>query len=198
MGANCASLLAGTFPERIERLVMLEGFGVPFWTPDQAPEKLAQHIQERAQIARPAKAFDTMEEVVERIRRDHPHASETTRLRMASARVRQGEDGRWRWKYDPRLRWPNPLMYLQVQFEAFWKRITCPTLQVLGAESSFLAWLTPDSFASIPQMRGAVMDRAGHALHIDQPQATAEIVRDFLLSETKKTRPIDEIIASLG
>ena len=46
MGGNVVMLYAGLRPERIRRLVNLEGFGMPRTKPTQAPKRLLQWLDE--------------------------------------------------------------------------------------------------------------------------------------------------------
>src|ERR1035437_1293530 len=46
MGANVAMLYAGVRPERVRRLVNLEGFGLPATQPEQATERFANWLNE--------------------------------------------------------------------------------------------------------------------------------------------------------
>ena len=46
MGGNVAMLYAGVRPERVRRLVNLEGFGMPRSSPAQAPKRIAQWLDE--------------------------------------------------------------------------------------------------------------------------------------------------------
>src|SRR5262245_62704683 len=46
MGGNIAMLYAGARPRRVRRLVSLEGFGMPRTTPDHAPSRYAEWLDE--------------------------------------------------------------------------------------------------------------------------------------------------------
>ena len=46
MGGHVATLYAGARPQRIRRLVNLEGFGMPASPPEQAPKRYAQWLDE--------------------------------------------------------------------------------------------------------------------------------------------------------
>ena len=48
MGGNVAMSYAGVRPQRVRRLVNLEGFGMPATQPHQAPARLAQWLDELA------------------------------------------------------------------------------------------------------------------------------------------------------
>ena len=51
MGGNVAMIYAGVRPERVRRLVNLEGFGMPATRPEQAPGRYAQWLDEIKQSA---------------------------------------------------------------------------------------------------------------------------------------------------
>lgn len=183
MGANTASLMAGTFPARIQRLVLLEGFGVPGWEEEETPRRLAEHVQKRRPGKSPAnKTFATFEELVDRLREVNPKYTPEHARDLAAHGTSQLEDGRWTWKFDPRMRMPNPMMYLPAQFRAFWARITAPTLQILGEDSPYLAFVQPGLW-NIPGMRVARVPNAMHMIQHDNPVALAALVRAFLDGE---------------
>ena len=46
MGGNVASLYAGVRPERVARLVNIEGFGLPRMSSDQAPERYREWLEQ--------------------------------------------------------------------------------------------------------------------------------------------------------
>jgi pimeloyl-ACP methyl ester carboxylesterase len=97
--------------------------------------------------------------------------------------TRQLPDGKWTWKYDPRLRRPRPLDSAATE-ERIWAvlaRIRCPTLIVRGAESDILA---PETFErmheTVPGSQVAIVERAGHLVPGDNPAGFVEAVRPFI------------------
>jgi pimeloyl-ACP methyl ester carboxylesterase len=104
-----------------------------------------------------------------------PHASEALRASIAEHSVGQEPDGRFGFKFDPRWfgipsRRPAPL-----------GGIRCPTLIVRGADSPLLSAEGAAAFAAeIPSARIAVIEAAGHNLHLEQPEAFLAAVRPFL------------------
>lgn len=182
MGANCASVFAGTFPERITHLMLLEGFGVPGFSADDAPERLAKHVKRRFPGSRKKnKVFATFEDVVERIKWNNPRYPEGHAELLAKHGAKQLEDGSWTWLFDPRMRLPNPVMYQMEHFEAFWKRIQAPTIQVIGKESNYAGFASPDHW-NIPGMQIAEIDGAGHMIQHDAADALVTLFRSFLAS----------------
>lgn len=183
MGANCASVLAGTCPDRIRRLVLLEGFGVPGWTADDIPERLASHIERRLPAQRKAnRVFASLDDVVARIQQSNPRYPADHARMLAKHGAYQRDDGQWTWRFDPRMRLPNPVMYQMEHFRAFWQRISAPTLQVIGEESSFAAFAEPEHW-NIPDMEIVAIPEAGHMIQHDAPEALARVVQDFLGQE---------------
>ena len=62
MGGNVAMMYAGVRPERIRRLVNLEGFGMPATRPAQAPTRYAQWIDEIKQLHQGEKTLNTYDD----------------------------------------------------------------------------------------------------------------------------------------
>jgi pimeloyl-ACP methyl ester carboxylesterase len=104
-----------------------------------------------------------------------PNASETLRASIAEHSIREEPDGRFGFKFDPR--WftlpPTPPVPLA--------GVRCPTLIVRGAQSPLLSAEGAAAFAAeIPGARVALVEAAGHNVHIEQPEAFLAAVLPFL------------------
>ena len=68
MGGNVAMLYSGVRPDKVRRLVNLEGFGMPRSRPEQAPKRLAFWLAglKQAETLRP---YDSLEAVAARLQR---------------------------------------------------------------------------------------------------------------------------------
>ena len=103
------------------------------------------------------------------------NASEALRASIAAHSVREEPDGRFAFKFDPR--WfglpptkPPPL-----------GGVRCPTLIVRGAQSALLPPEGAAAFAAeIRGARVAVIEGAGHNVHVEQPEAFLAAVFPFL------------------
>ena len=64
MGAGIATLVAGTFPERLRALILLEGLGPLTTLPEKSPAQLARHVRNRLEqeVVRNARVFQDREE----------------------------------------------------------------------------------------------------------------------------------------
>ena len=75
MGGNVVMLYAGTRPDRIRRLVNLEGFGMPATRPSQAPGRLAKWMDDLKALHRGEKSmrpYDTVDGVARRLSKNNP------------------------------------------------------------------------------------------------------------------------------
>jgi pimeloyl-ACP methyl ester carboxylesterase len=189
MGANCASLLAGSFPERVDKLIMLEGFGVPTWTPEATPGRLRAHVQRRQpSTSKPNRSFATLDEVARRILQSHPRYTDEHALFLAKHATKATVDGTYTWKFDPNVRIPNPAMYLLSQFHACWHEITAPTLQIIGNDSPFAAFSSADHW-TIPDNTVIGLPNAMHMIQHETPDLLHNVSRAFLESHLEPLQP---------
>jgi pimeloyl-ACP methyl ester carboxylesterase len=100
---------------------------------------------------------------------------ESLRLAIAEQSVRREPDGRWGFQFDPR--WFG-LPYRKLPPLG---QVTCPTLLVRGSESPFLpADAAQALVGELPDARLLELERAGHHLHVERPDAVIEALRAFL------------------
>jgi pimeloyl-ACP methyl ester carboxylesterase len=73
--------------------------------------------------------------------------------------------------------WPIPDKGLKKRIH----RVQAPSLLIWGQDDRLVPLAYADEFASrLPRARIEVVKAAGHAPHLEQPQATAELIRTFL------------------
>lgn len=186
MGAGVCSLFAGTFPEHVERLMLVDGGAPVSQTADRLPEQLHQSVTEFAEtLRRPQKSYPSAEAMVERIlQRDlDRHSAETL---LTGCLARDGDA--FCFSHDPFLRVTSPLRLVAEQVDAFLNRVRCPTLLVV-AEAGWpfggdlvKHWndcLRRDNPFAVVQR--VVPGR--HHVHLDTPAVVAPHVLDFFLKE---------------
>ena len=182
LGAGVAALLAGTWPERIHRLVMLEGLG-PLTDPeDSAPERLRDALAAELAATRRSHERPGYPDPAEVGRR----LAEATQMSPGSAQtlLRRGLfealPGRWDWRADSRLRLPSRLRLTEPQVAAFLRKITCPALLLRAVPGMpvpsdyFTARIACIADLRVAQLPG------GHHVHLDDPTSVAELVSAFL------------------
>ena len=183
MGGMVGSLFAGTFPEKILRFANLEGFGPPDMQHGVAPKRFADWTAAvLTQGEKPAKTYKTLEEAAARMRKSNPRLSEEFSKHLAFHGTEKGLDGLLRFRFDPWLKTTSPQPFYLLQAQAFWKRITCPTLGVVGEVSAFKQMI-PDwrsRMESYPDMRIVEIPGTGHMMHHEKPGELSEILLEFL------------------
>jgi len=193
MGGNVVMLYAGLRPERIRRLVNLEGFGMPVTKPSQSPKRYLQWLDELKQPAE-LRDYDSLAAVANRLRKTNPLLPEARAAWLAQHWSRQrvhadGSAGRYEILGDPIHKHGTPLLYQRDEVLECWKLITAPVMWVEGNQTDLSHWWgTRYTKAEFHERLGVVtspverhvLAPAGHMLHHDQPEALARLLDNFL------------------
>jgi pimeloyl-ACP methyl ester carboxylesterase len=191
MGANVAMLYAGVRPQRIRRLVNLEGFGLPATVPTDAARRYAQWLDELREPAR-LRPYANLAEVAQRLMTTNPHLAPQRAAWLAPhwSRPQPAGDGTTLWHLlaDPAHKRINPALYRPDEAVAVWRQIRAPVLWVEGDATQMLQrWkrLYPREdfearLAAVPRLERLCLPDAGHMLHHDQPALLAEALERFL------------------
>lgn len=181
MGASAALLYAGTEPERIRALALVEGLGPPGSRFEEAPGRFAGWIADLEKLGkRPLRREPSLEAVTQRLRERYPHVPEAALRVMADFGTREEAGGRV-WKFDPLHQTRSPQPYYVEQASQFWRRVSCPVLYVEGAQSP---WRLPREEVAerLEILRGKhlTIEGSGHHPHLEQPEELVRILLDFL------------------
>ena len=188
MGGNVVCIYAGVRPERIRKLINLEGFGLPASKPEQAPGRYAKWLDELREM--PAlRAYATQADVAARLQKTNPRLTDERAAFLSNHWARQNGKGEWEILGDPAHKLSNPVLYRVEEVLACWQAITAPVLWVEAADTEAWRWMGPKASARgeidrrirfIRDVKTVTIADAGHMLHHDQPQALAALVEDFL------------------
>ena len=186
MGGNVVMLYAAVRPERIRRLINLEGFGMPATQPDEAPGRYVKWLDEIKSPAR-MKDYGALEDVAKRLQSTNPRLRPDFALWLAGRWARE-EGGRWIINADPAHKRPQPLLYRVEEVQAFFKRITMPVLFVEAAQTVYFLLFngkySREEFLErvkfVANFRLETIVEAGHMVHHDQPAELADHIAKFL------------------
>jgi pimeloyl-ACP methyl ester carboxylesterase len=187
MGGNVVMSYAGLRPQRIRRLVNLEGFGLPATQPHHSPKRLVQWLDE-LKLPQALRSYDSVADVAARLQANNPLLSADKAAWLAPHWSRKGDDGRWHILGDPAHKRVNPVLYQVAEVLETWKRIAAPLLWVEGDLTDVAKWwghrYSREEFAArlatVPQVERELLSPCGHMLHHDQPDALAEVLARFL------------------
>ena len=191
MGGNVAMQYAGVRPQRVRRLVNLEGFGMPQVEADQAPARYGQWIDELKRLHRGELAlasYAAPDGVARRLMKTNPRLSHDKANWLASHWSSVGADGKWRILGEPAHKIINANIYRAEETLAIYRCITAPLLAVEASDDSLSKWHQGkytladyhERLKQVPEARVAVIADAGHMLHHDQPEALARLIEGFL------------------
>ncbi len=178
MGGGVATLYAGTFPDRVQSLVVMEGLGPPSDVPGMAVERLRRHFRDRAKIDRTPRPMASLDEALDRLAGTHPRIDRDVLRSRAERLTRPLPGGGRAWAWDPLHRTASPTPFHLDVYASFLRAITCPTLFVSGGPTG---WHTPDEeerLACIADLTRVELPDAGHMMHWTAPEAVAKAVGD--------------------
>jgi len=188
MGGNVVSLYAGVRPERVRRLINLEGFGLQATRPEQAPKRYANWLQELREPPT-LRTYPSRQAVAARLQKTNPRLKDERADFLSQHWSAQNAAGEWEILGDPAHKKPSPLLYQVEEVLACWKQITAPVLWVEAEDTNMWQWMGPKPearieidrrLAHLAKVSARMMADAGHMLHHDQPEALAFMLEGFL------------------
>ena len=191
MGGNIVSVYAGVRPERIAKLINLEGFGLPATRPEQAPGRYARWLDE-VKAPPVMRGYASLEEVAARLQKTNPRLPADRAAFLAQHWAAQNDRGEWEILGDPAHKMTGPLLYQVEEVLACWRRITAPVLWVEAEHTDMWRWMGPKEearhevdrrLAQLANVTPRMMAEAGHMLHHDQPEVLAQMIEEFLTRE---------------
>ena len=191
MGGNVVMMYAGSRPERIRRLVNLEGFGMAATSAAQAPSRMTQWLNEikaQREDDTALKPYADAAGVAARLMKTNRRLGQGQADWLAQHWARPGPDGQWRILGDSAHKVINPYLFRVEEALAMYQRISAPVLAVEASDDSLSQWWKGkytlaefhERLKSVPQLEKATIEDAGHMLHHDQPHALARILETFL------------------
>jgi pimeloyl-ACP methyl ester carboxylesterase len=188
MGGNVVGIYAGVRPERVRRLINLEGFGMPAASPEKAPRHYARWLDE---LREPAvlRTYPGVAAVAARLQKTNPRLSDERAAFLAPHWSAPNDAGEWEILGDPAHKKPSPILYRVEEVMACWSAITAPVMWVEADDTNMWQWMGPKPQARIEidrrlshlkNVETHMMADAGHMLHHDQPEQLARLIETFL------------------
>jgi len=174
MGGWHSILYTHLNPEIVNRIVMV----------DIAPEPSQERLNAPPSPPTPMH-FEKEDDVFNWLRSGNPFASDARLLEETKSRIKQTESGQWTWKADLEG-FDNPLpdMTSEPLIEGYWnaiESIECPIYEIRGAESGLVSDEVLTKMKNVGKdVSSTDVDKAGHVVMVDQPEAFIEAIRTFL------------------
>lgn len=191
MGGNVVMLYGGVRPQRIRRLVNLEGFGMPATIPAQAPGRFATWMDELKKLhagEMELKAYDSADGVARRLMKTNPRLGADKANWLARHWAAENADGSWSIQGDAAHKVTSAQLYRVEEVMAIYQRLSMPVLAVEASDNSLDMWWKGkftlaeyhERLKVVPQVEIARIEDAGHMMHHDQPEVLASLIERFI------------------
>jgi pimeloyl-ACP methyl ester carboxylesterase len=191
MGGTVVSMYAGARPERIRRLINLEGFGLAATQPSQAPRRYAKWLNE-VKAARQGemnlRTYPDSEAVAQRLIKTNPRLSLDKAQWLAQHWAQQNSNGEWEILGHPAHKVINPYLFRVEEMLAIYQSISGPVLNVEASQNDLEKWWQGkykleefhERLKHIKDIHSVTIQDAGHMMHHDQPLELAQHIEAFL------------------
>jgi pimeloyl-ACP methyl ester carboxylesterase len=181
LGAAIVLQYAGVYPDRIKKLVAIEGTSPPPELASRpAHEKLKGWIEAmRDSEKRISHQYPNLEAAYERMHKENPYLTKEMARHLTLYGSNWNADGTLTWKFDNFVRTLAPYSYDIIFAREIWSRINCPVLLFHGRDSWSGDPLKEGHILAIPNHRLIMVPDAGHWLHHDQQALFIEETKRF-------------------
>ena len=173
LGAIVSVIIAGSFPERVTRLALIDGIVLRSGPDIDAAENMSKALE--AQLAHGHKrksVHPTLDRAIE-ARMKGMVAVSREAAELLAQRGLMPVPGGYSWRSDSRLTLPSPLRLTDAQAMSFVRRVTCPTTLVVAEEGMLVSH--PELLDRLPFTLKRLA--GGHHLHLND-EAGATLVAD--------------------
>lgn len=182
LGGGVALQYAGAFPEKVRRLVTIEGLGGLGWQRERRPahQRMRQWVESMRELERRRlRTYPTVEEATQRMIEANRHLTPELARHLTEHGVRPTEAG-YTWKFDNYTHAGSPYEFNMEDARDLWNQIRCPMLIIWGRESWGTRSGGPPDLSAFHDYEAVEIERAGHWVHHDQFEAFMERVNAFL------------------
>lgn len=178
MGGIIASIYAGIYPERVSKIVNMEGWFLNKSTFEDSPERAKMWIEGMKSLKQP-KPLKNLDDAYNRVRLNDPFTEEKF-IRHWINENTQIIDNELYWRHDNLHKTVAPQIGYLEQIKIFWERINCPILLLKGNKTIFPIHGTYDASSFFKNPDVYEINEAGHNLHINKPIEVSEKIKTFL------------------
>jgi pimeloyl-ACP methyl ester carboxylesterase len=184
LGGLTGLVLAGEQPDAVRALVLVDA--VPRIEPAGA-RRIAGFMRSAPD------GFGSLEEAAEAVRAYQPHRLRPVNLDGMRKNVRQADNGRWYWHWDPKMMQPrngDEAERMAARLHAAAAAVKVPVLLVRGALSDVVTEEgAADLLAAIPHAKYADVAGTGHMVAGDDNSVFLARVAEFLDTDVERRLP---------
>ncbi|MFT6327497.1 MAG: pimeloyl-ACP methyl ester carboxylesterase [Crocinitomicaceae bacterium] len=166
MGAAMATLYAGTFPDRMLSLTLIEAIGPLAGDADGTPERVAQSIEQMKSHNPLQSHKPSIDPFIKARLKGHLKLSEASSKLIMTRSVNETDEG-FSWSNDKRLKHTSMIRLPEAFIVSFIQRITCPVLGVFATDGIFKEDHIQSRWDYIQNPYSLLWLDGGHHLHMD-------------------------------
>lgn len=175
LGAIISVVLAGSLPERITRLALIDGVIPPTSGPQDAAERMGMALQAQLRLDSKRKAVHpTLDQAIQ-ARMKGLVAVSRDAAELLAQRGLMPVPGGYSWRSDSRLTLPSPTRLNETQALSFVQRVACPAMLVVAADGMLARH--NELLEQLPFAQSVLP--GGHHLHVNDEQGTALVADCF-------------------
>lgn len=179
LGAAIASFIAGTTPDKILGVALIDALGFMSSPSEHAPSQVHAYLEEitRYKPTRGVQYENPEEAILARLAAGH--VGRTAAEILVHRGLKQLENGKWTWRTDPRLLMPLSMLFTEEQTLAFLKNIKAPVLIIRPKEGyPFPPDMVENRLNAVEKL--AIFETPGkHHVHLDSPEVIVDILTNF-------------------
>ncbi len=180
-GAMISTLIAGTFPDRVRHLALVESFIPQVIPAAEAATQLASAVESILLMQhRPKSTYESFSKAVEAREKGMLQLCHEDALALANRGVEQDSQGRYYWNYDNKLNAPSDVKFTLEQAMSFIDRINVPVSLVV-AEQGLMGDFehVMDLVENTPNIHTHYLPGEHHLHMSHQCQPVAEIFNEY-------------------
>lgn len=162
---------AGLYPERVHKVVSIEGIGFPEGHRIHSPasERMRKWIERVREVEkRRQKSYSSLDAAVARMKEANPHLSDEVARHLTLHGTNWDANGCMVWKFDNYVRAFSPYGHSIADAAEVYGHITSPALLFWGLESFAPVPATDPRVTAMANRRLVPVPKAGHWVHHDQ------------------------------
>ena len=184
LGGGVVLQYAGVCPDRVAKVVSIEGLGPRLMQPRSAHDRMREWFSYMRNLeGRQPRRYPSIDDAVARMEKENPHLTPEMARHLTVHGAKQNEDGTYSWKFDNFVRIRLPYEFNMEDARDIWNQIRCSVLLVRGSESWSGDPQADNRASAFHDYRSVVIEDAGHWVHHDQLERFLAATREFLLGE---------------
>lgn len=188
MGAGVASYLAGTIPEKIESVMLIEGLGSVTQKSEKMPKILREAYNQWILLSKKNIPIYPDFETAVKVRHSVGGIKESS-VKTLVSRGLMTVDGGFSWRSDPRLKLKSRHYFTEEQSFSFLKEITAPVLLIEAENNKKDRWREQflKRVCYVKNLQHFKLP-GDHHLHLDNPEAVAAVIQKFVKNISSKNK----------